>query len=113
MDNGTKAPTLGEQPNCDFQQAQAWYDTLGGGVFNWRFIHDKDKATPAIKRRGTLADIFQEANHWNAAGYGIFATVNEMDGTGYDANGRPIQGQSGDTLGSVGIHRELITAAAR
>lgn len=85
----------------DFNLAQAWVQALGGGVFNWRFIHDRDKATPAIKRRGTLEQVWQEACQWNAAGYGIFATVNEMDGAGYDAGGRPIAGAHGDTLEHV------------
>lgn len=108
MDNYVQSLSS-ERLNCDYKQAQAWYDALGGGVFNWRFIHDRDKATAAIKRRGTLADIWQEANQWNASGYGIFATVNEMDGTGYDANGRPIKGQTGDTLEHVaGIRAHVV-----
>lgn len=97
----------------DFNQAYAYVQALTGdpdnAVFNWRFIHDRDKATAAIKRRGTLAQVWREANQWNAAGYGVFVTVNEMDGTGYDANGRPIQGQTGDTLEHVaGIRAHVV-----
>lgn len=69
------------------QAAESWAFALTGNlesVFNWRVIHDKDKAKPAIKRCGTLAEIWDAANRWNANGYGIFATVNEMDGSGYD-----------------------------
>lgn len=83
-----------------YQFAHAWVTALTGNaeqaVFNWRFIHDQDKGKPAIKRRGTLPQIWEQACAWNAAGYGIFATVNEMDGTGYDQYGQPIQGISGD-----------------
>lgn len=92
---------VGDQSNCDFNQAQAWINALTGNdetaVFNWRFIHDQDKARPAIKRRGTLSQIWSEAGRWNAAGYGVFATVNEMDGTGYTPDGQPIKGETGDT----------------
>jgi len=85
----------------DYQLASGWVAALGGGAFNWRFIHDQDKARPAIKRRGTLEYVWQEACAWNQAGYGIFATVNEMDGAGYDGAGQPIQGARGDTLEHV------------
>ena len=92
-----------------FQLAYAWASALTGdpdnAVFNWRFIHDQDKGKPAIKRRGTLAQMWQQACNWNAQGYGIFATVNEMDGTGYDATGNPIRDQSGDTLEHVAAIR--------
>lgn len=92
-----------------FQLAHAWASALTGdpdnAVFNWRFIHDKDAGKPAIKRRGTLAQMWQQACNWNVNGYGIFATVNEMDGTGYDATGNPIQGASGDTLEHVAAIR--------
>ena len=105
MTTQIQSPALGEQPNIALQQridlAQAWAAALGGGVFNWRFIHDRDKATPAIKRRGTLDQVWPEACQWNNAGYGIFATVNVMDGTGYMPNGQPIPGAHGDTLEHV------------
>ncbi|QEU07964.1 DUF5906 domain-containing protein [Paracoccus yeei] len=101
MNTHGKTSNSGEQSKFDFNLAQAWVQALGGGVFNWRFIHDRDKATPAIKRRGTLEQVWQEACQWNAAGYGIFATVNEMDGAGYDAGGRPVAGAHGDTLEHV------------
>jgi len=100
MDNSVQTPA-GEQSNCDFNQAIAWANALAGNgetaVFNWRFIHDQDKGKPVIKRRGTLPEIWREACRWNSAGYGVFACVNEMDGTGYTPNGQPIKGESGDT----------------
>ena len=101
MNTDDKTSNSDGQSNCDFNLAQAWTQALGGGVFNWRFIHDRDKATPAIKRRGTLEQVWVEACQWNAANYGIFATVNEMDGAGYDAGGRPVAGAHGDTLEHV------------
>lgn len=100
----------GELQTCGYQQAQAWINALTGNdetaVLNWRFIHDQDKARPAIKRRGTLSQIWQDACQWNAAGYGIFACINEMDGTGYTPDGQPIKGESGDT----GEHVQTIRA---
>lgn len=99
-----------EQPNIAY--ANAWVHALIGdpdnAMINWRFIHDKDKGKPAIKRRGTLMQMWQKACEWNAKGYGIFATINEMDGTGYDANGQPIHGQSGDKLENVAALRGYV-----
>jgi len=109
MDNSVQTPA-GELSNCDYNQAIAWANALTGNgetaVFNWRFIHDQDKGKPAIKRRSTLDQVWQEACSWNAAGYGIFACINEMDGTGYTPNGQPIRGESGDT----GQHVQTIRA---
>ncbi|XQZ48911.1 hypothetical protein E2977_07255 [Paracoccus yeei] len=99
MTTQIQSPALGGQDRCAL--AQAWAAALGGGVFNWRFIHDRDKATAAIKRRGTVDQVWQEACRWNAQGYGIFATVNVMDGTGYTPDGQPIPGAHGDTLEHV------------
>lgn len=110
MTDQNQTPATGEQPNIN--HASAWANALTGdpnAIFNWRFIHDQDKATPAIKRRGTLAQIWLEACDWNAKGYGIFATVNEMDGAGYDADGRPLPNVSGDTLEHVaGVRAHVV-----
>ncbi|PZO66382.1 MAG: hypothetical protein DI498_06900, partial [Paracoccus denitrificans] len=83
---------------------------MGGGVFNWRFIHDQDKGRPAIKRRGTVAEVWLEACQWNAQGYGIFATVNHMDGSGYGADGQPLAaGVRTDTLAHVaGVRAHVV-----
>lgn len=91
-------------PQPDYNQAYAWANALAGenAVFNWRFIHDQNKGTAAIKRRGTVASIWFEACNWNANGYGIFATVNEMDGYGYGSDGQPLKlGERTDTLEHV------------
>lgn len=70
----------------DYNIASAYIDALTFGcadqIIDWRFLHDADKSRPGIKRRGTLADIWQEACQWNASGYGIFACINAMDGIG-------------------------------
>lgn len=93
----------------DYNLTNAWAQALTGSpetaVFNWRFINDRDKATPAIKRRGSIAAIWNEAVSWNSSGYGIFACINEMDGTGYYPDGQPIQGESGDKLENVAAIR--------
>lgn len=65
--------------------------------FNFRAIHDQDKAKPAIKRRGTLQQHWQELCDWNNKGYGIFVTPSEMDGSGYDASGFPLKDENGNT----------------
>lgn len=93
------------RPIQDYSQAAAWAGALAGNaetaVFNWRFIHDQNQGTAAIKRRGTLPAMWQEACNWSAAGYGVFVTYNEMDGSGYEPNGQPIKGESGDKLHNV------------
>lgn len=69
----------------DFAQASAFVAALTGdanSVFDWRCIHDRDKAVPSIKRRGPLAQLWQELCGWNTQGYGIFAVINETDGNG-------------------------------
>lgn len=77
---------------------------------NFRFIHDQNKQVPAIKRRGTLAQHWNEICQWNNAGYGIFVTVAAMDGSGYDAAGMPIKDENkktrfGDLLENVAAIR--------
>ena len=69
----------------DYNQAAAFVQVLTGSpetVIDWRAIHDRDKATAAIIRRGSLSAMFAELSQWNAAGYGIFAMINETDGNG-------------------------------
>lgn len=77
---------LAEDMLHSYELASAYVAALTYGcpddVIDWRFIHDTDKGVPGIKRRGRLADIWNEACRWNAAGYGIFACINAMDGVG-------------------------------
>lgn len=87
----------------NYEQSSAFVVAIGAAneSVNFREIHDQDKERPAIKRRGTLEQHWQELCDWNNKGYGIFATISLMDGTGYDASGHPITGQSGDKLANV------------
>lgn len=66
----------------DYNQASAFINALGGGVFDWRCIHDKDKGIPAIPFRGTLEECWQSIVKYNNSGYGCFVTVNQLDGVG-------------------------------
>lgn len=71
----------------DYGSASAYIDALtanqsASALIDWRAIHDTDKARPAIPFRGTLPDCWQSIIHYNNAGYGIFAVVNELDGYG-------------------------------
>lgn len=68
----------------DYTLASAYVSALGGGVFDWRAIHDKRTDLPAHTTRGTLEDCWQWLCSYNALGYGIFAAVNVLDGRGRD-----------------------------
>jgi hypothetical protein len=69
-----------------FEQASYWVGALAGdpasAVMDWRAIHDVDKTVAGHARRGTLAEHWSWLIEMNNAGYGIFATVNMMDGIG-------------------------------
>lgn len=70
----------------DYQQAYAFVQALAGDpettTLDFRAIHDQDKAVPAQPFRGTLPALWEALSAWNAAGYGIFAVIAEMDGHG-------------------------------
>lgn len=69
----------------DYALASAYVTAIAGAdsaVMEWRAIHDTDKGVPAVPIRGTLADHWQTLCAWNAAGYGIFAVPNSMNGAG-------------------------------
>lgn len=66
----------------DYNQAAAFTDAFGGGVFDFRAIHDQRKDIPAIPFRGTLDECWQSIVNYNNAGYGCFVTVNQLDGVG-------------------------------
>ncbi|MTH64729.1 DUF5906 domain-containing protein [Paracoccus shanxieyensis] len=56
-----------------------------------------------------MSAIWNEACNFNANGYGIFATVNEMDGFGYGVDGRPLEnGVKTDTLEHVASIRAQV-----
>lgn len=71
----------------DFNQALAFINALTGNnaetaTIDFRAIHDQNKAIPAIPFRDTLANSWSSIVHYNNSGYGIFATIAEMDGNG-------------------------------
>lgn len=70
---------------ADYNIAQSYVTTITGepgAVMDWRALHDSDKSDPGHAQRGTLAQCWEWLCHMNAGGYGIFATVAEMDGRG-------------------------------
>ncbi|GLS33749.1 Primase C terminal 2 (PriCT-2) [Mesorhizobium albiziae] len=71
----------------DFNQALAFVNAITGNqaetaILDFRSIHDANKAIPAIPFRDTLAGAWSSIVHYNAQGYGVFATIAEMDGQG-------------------------------
>lgn len=70
----------------DFNAAYAFVNALTGdpdnAVMDWRAIHDTNRGVPALPRRGTIAQVWQELCHLNDQGYGVFATIAAMDGQG-------------------------------
>lgn len=71
--------------NHDFQAAAQYVQALTGNPdtpMDWRTLHDTDKAALGHNLRGTLTQVWPELVAANAAGRGIFAVVNESDGTG-------------------------------
>ena len=51
-------------------------------VIDWRCIHDKRKDLPAHNYRGTFDEMRYTLQKYNNDGYGIFCTVNALDGKG-------------------------------
>ena len=70
----------------DYNQASAFINALGGGVFDFRAIHDQRKDIPAIPFRGTIDECWNSIVHYNNQGYGCFATINHLDGIGRELN---------------------------
>ena len=69
-----------------FDLAQAYVTALTGDphtIMDFRCIHDTNKAIPAHNHRGTLQQVWPTLVDYNARCYGIFTTVNAMDGTGH------------------------------
>ena len=64
----------------DITQARAFTDALGGGVFDFRAIHDKDRGVQGVNFRGTIDDVWSQLVTHNTAGYGCFCVVNESNG---------------------------------
>lgn len=71
----------------DFAQAAAFVAALtqadpASAIIDVRMIHDVRKDISAIKRRGTLPELWNEIVAWNNQGYGAFININPMDGSG-------------------------------
>ncbi|TPM21642.1 VapE domain-containing protein [Mesorhizobium sp. B2-3-5] len=72
----------------DYYQACAHIAALTGQqdgsnvVCDIRFIHDAEKARPAIPMRGTLQQLWTIILNYQTQGFGVFINCNEMDGTG-------------------------------
>lgn len=70
-----------------FEQASAFINAITGNraddaIIDFRAIHDANKAIPAIPFRDTLANAWSSICHYNSQGYGVFAVIADMDGTG-------------------------------
>ena len=68
--------------NAAYSFVQALTNDADNAILDWRAIHDTNKEVPALPRRGTLLQVWQELCHWNTQGYGIFCTIAAMDGAG-------------------------------
>lgn len=65
--------------------ARQYIEALTGSpdsVMDFRCIHDQRKDLPAHNFRGTLNEQWQTLCEYNQNGYGVFSTVNAMDGIG-------------------------------
>lgn len=64
---------------------RAYIQTLTGNVntvMDWRVINDRVKGAPAYNLRGTFEELNPTLQAYNQAGYGIFCSINAMDGVG-------------------------------
>lgn len=68
-----------------FELAQSYITALTGHpdtICDWRCIHDTNKATAAHNMRGTISEVFARLQQYNQGGWGIFVSINAMDGNG-------------------------------
>lgn len=70
------------------QNATRWFIyQLTGSVdtqIDWRCIHDTNKEVPAHNYRGSIDEIWPTLVDYNSRGYGVFCTINALDGVGRD-----------------------------
>ena len=69
----------------DLELTKQYVQALTGDVntpIDWRLIHDQRKDLPAHNYRGTIDEISQTLIEYNGNGYGVFCTVNALDGAG-------------------------------
>lgn len=69
-----------------YDYAAAYVTALAGdpatAVLDWRALHDTDKADQGHARRGTLPQWWEWLTGMNAAGYGCFVAIQQLDGNG-------------------------------
>jgi predicted P-loop ATPase len=75
-------PVAFDNPRQDIEQARAFTAALGGGVFNFRCIHDRNRGVQGVNFRGTIDEVWPQLITYNQLGYGCFVVVNECDGAG-------------------------------
>ncbi|MER9854535.1 MULTISPECIES: DUF5906 domain-containing protein [unclassified Mesorhizobium] len=101
----------------DYSQASAHIAALTGqdansAVVDIRLIHDTRKDIPALPRRGTLPQLWNEICEWNSQGYGAFVNISDMDGNGREiANVKACRVQVID-LDNLSAQQNLERAAA-
>lgn len=69
----------------DINQTRWFIHALTGDVntvLDFRCIHDQKKDLPAHNFRGSLSEMLPTLTDYNARGYGIFCTINALDGQG-------------------------------
>lgn len=98
-----RIPAAFNSGNQQYDQAFAYVSALtqqdaNTAIIDIRCINDSRKDVAAIPRRGTLPQLWNEICAWNSAGFGIFCTINEMDGSGrYEiANVQTLRAQAVD-----------------
>ncbi len=105
------------KPVQDYSQAYTYIAALTRqppetAIIDVRLIHDTDKSVPAIKRRGTLPQLWAEIIDWQNRGYGCFVNVSEMDGIGNDlSNVAAVRAHLAD-LDGIDAQAQLQNAAA-
>ena len=71
----------------DINQALAFVSVITGdpnSIVDIRAVHETDRSIAGRKRRGTIRQYWGEICAFNNEGFGIFITINEMDGQGVD-----------------------------
>lgn len=107
-DASSHAPSIAQ--NKQFAQAHITALNPSGDPCNFRAIHETDKARPAIPRRGTLDQYWDELCRLNNQGYGIYMTPALMDGYGNESdNVHAVRAHYVD-LDSVGAVHSLASA---
>lgn len=101
----------------DYSQALAFINALTGGqadteLIDFRAIHDADKARPAIPFRDTIAAAWSSICHYNNQGYGIFATIAQMDGNGRELRNVQMIRANYVDLDNISARQNLDRAAA-